>query len=409
MTGANSEHRFPRWCSRVVVVTTRFPEMSGGAKFVENFSMALQTAGIAVEVVSLWPGRGDPPVPTYTVIERETLHRNPVLRGARSATSRLLGVGRLLYKKLDWRRLRRAYARRMRSLDSSTLVVLSDVGPASFLADCGFTWSQDGPLVVAQHHSAFDALGGHQGLRERIVKTFSSVDGFVALTPDDAQKFGELLGVPSVAIANPVRDDETADIACIARRGRHAEAVVLARLSPEKQLDLLVRAFTAATGSERLRHWRLKIYGDGPERERLSSLIDESGEGGRVELCGRTDDVQEALSRASINLLSSKYEGTPMSFVEAAQQGVASLSFDSSPGVRAMIAELGGYLVQSTDDEGAYAEALRSALAAPEELSRRGMIARRSISRYESGNVLAAWADFVSELHERRTREAKAS
>ena len=130
--------------------------------------------------------------------------------------------------------------------------------------------------------------------------------------------------------------------------------VCLARLSPEKDLETLIRAF------RRLRpECRLLILGEGPQRECLQHQVEQLGLAGRVELAGALDNPYALLARASAFALSSRVEGLPGALLEALACSVPVVATDS-PGGCAEILGHGRYgrLVPVGDDE-----ALASALA----------------------------------------------
>ncbi len=68
----------------------------------------------------------------------------------------------------------------------------------------------------------------------------------------------------------------------------------------------------------RSRPARLVIFGEGPERARIESLRRDLGLEADVDLAGVTDNPYAAMSRASLFVLSSRFEGLPTVLVEAA-------------------------------------------------------------------------------------------
>jgi glycosyltransferase involved in cell wall biosynthesis len=96
--------------------------------------------------------------------------------------------------------------------------------------------------------------------------------------------------------------------------------LMLGRLSAQKRPDLAVQAFALARrgrdGAE------LHLVGDGPWRERTEALVRELGVGGSVRFLGLADDVPALLARAACVILSSDYEGCPLSVIEAMAAGV---------------------------------------------------------------------------------------
>ncbi|WP_285009807.1 glycosyltransferase [Pedobacter faecalis] len=128
----------------------------------------------------------------------------------------------------------------------------------------------------------------------------------------------------SVVISNPIMDE--LDDFSVHRRKR---IVGVGRLSEEKGFDLLIRAFSQL---ENRHHYSLEIYGDGPQRSVLESLINSLGMSELVELKGRVDRVVDHIADAEIFVLSSYLEGMPNALIEAMSMGLACISTDFPSG-----------------------------------------------------------------------------
>jgi len=77
----------------------------------------------------------------------------------------------------------------------------------------------------------------------------------------------------------------------------------------QKGFDLLIPAWSLV--AKRHPEWRLLIYGDGVLRRRLEGMIEALELDRRVELPRATGDMGQAMSGASVFVLSSRYEGFP--------------------------------------------------------------------------------------------------
>jgi glycosyltransferase involved in cell wall biosynthesis len=98
--------------------------------------------------------------------------------------------------------------------------------------------------------------------------------------------------------------------------------VSVGRLSPQKAMDDLIRAFASGAGPED----RLRILGEGPERGRLQALIDALGLADRVELCGVRTDHWAYVAAADALVLASGTEGMPNAVLEALALGTPVLA-----------------------------------------------------------------------------------
>jgi glycosyltransferase involved in cell wall biosynthesis len=163
----------------------------------------------------------------------------------------------------------------------------------------------------------------------------------------------------------------------------------VSRLSPEKGVDVLVRAFEGVPGE-------LAVVGDGPDRERVAALA-----GPAVRLLGRIerDELVDWYAAADAFVMPSRSETWGMSMQEAAAAGLPLIASEA-PGAGYDLIEEGvnGFRVPVED-----VEALRRALtrvAIDEAFRERARPRTLELAR---GNTPEAWAYAVAELARRVT------
>ncbi len=214
------------------------------------------------------------------------------------------------------------------------------------------------------------------------------VTRYVALTDFAKAKFVEA-GLPARKISvkpNAFAADggKRAGLpATVVRSGSSApdrlRVVYVGRLSPEKGVDVLLRAWALLCES-----WSggsrptLTIVGEGSEIEALGSLADEHGLSDSVRFAGALPREQALAELSSASLLvfpSLWYETFGLTILEAASQGVPAVV--TGIGCHASLVQDGvtGRHVPS-GDSAALAAALRELLADPAELRRMGAAAR---------------------------------
>ncbi|HWV22859.1 MAG TPA: glycosyltransferase [Thermomicrobiales bacterium] len=153
------------------------------------------------------------------------------------------------------------------------------------------------------------------------------------------------------------------------------------RLHPQKDFHSLLRAFALIAGevSE-----DLVIVGDGPERGSLEATARELGIADRVRMPGFSDAIWSLMKSASCFAMSSKYEGLPLTMLEALAAGAPVVSFDCDYGPREVITHrVDGVLVSPGDVDG-LARAIREVLLDREfagSLSRNGQARARDFDR----------------------------
>ena len=122
------------------------------------------------------------------------------------------------------------------------------------------------------------------------------------------------------------------------------------RLQDVKRMDLMIRLFAKA--QEQLKNAQLHIYGDGPNREKLQTLIHDLKMDGYVFLEGYCREVHKTLAENDVYLMTSLQEGFPNALSEAMAVGLPSVSFRCHDGVAELAQnERAGFTVEEGNQE----------------------------------------------------------
>jgi glycosyltransferase involved in cell wall biosynthesis len=184
-------------------------------------------------------------------------------------------------------------------------------------------------LVGQEHMNLYEHA---ETIQAAVQRRYGALDVLSVLTPRDRKAYRQHLPrrVPVVRIPNTVRDMGPV------RADLSAKTVLAAgRLTRQKGYDRLIH--TWASVAEDHPDWHLRICGDGPGREKLERLISEREVEAHVTLAGAAQDLGAEMARASIFVLSSRWEGLPLVLLEAMSVGMAVVSFDCPTGPRAVI------------------------------------------------------------------------
>ena len=92
--------------------------------------------------------------------------------------------------------------------------------------------------------------------------------------------------------------------------------IFLGRLSEEKNVDLIIKAWAEAKSKLSDNTWRLLIYGDGHQRTYLEQLASELNVSDQTLFMGYTHNVYDILIQSQIAISASEYEGLPLSVLE---------------------------------------------------------------------------------------------
>jgi len=228
------------------------------------------------------------------------------------------------------------------------------------------------PLQRRLKRMASRRLAAHVAVGEQAART---VESYVGLPTGSVSTIYN--GVPEARPTEPKRVSSGPTVGS------------LARLVPQKGLDLLIPALTACPNVTAV------VVGDGEEREPLERAAREAGIAGRFVITGWTTEPRAYLAGFDVFVLPSRYEGFPLSIVEAMLAGLPVVAADVGSVSEAVIDGETGLLV-APDDPGALADAIRSLLSDPEQRRRMG----------ENGRELArarftaqAMADRFEELY----------
>ncbi|RSL17558.1 glycosyltransferase involved in cell wall biosynthesis [Edaphobacter aggregans] len=103
-----------------------------------------------------------------------------------------------------------------------------------------------------------------------------------------------------------LRGDSTGDAALIIG--------LVGRLSKEKGVDLFIRA--AARALVEFPRARFLVLGEGPDRDKLESLIDELNIGDSLQLLGQLDNMPSIYASLDLMVSASRQEGLPIAILE---------------------------------------------------------------------------------------------
>jgi glycosyltransferase involved in cell wall biosynthesis len=243
---------------------------------------------------------------------------------------------------------------------------------------------------VVCDHNHFDARSRPwRWLRARLYPRVAAV---VSLTEADRPRFAALnRRCEVIANASALRADTPVD---------GAEPVVLAvgRHVAQKGLDLLLAAWPAVTAA--VPGARLVIAGDGPLTAQLQAQARALGVERSVEWRAPTREIEALYRGAAVFALPSRYEGLPLSLLEAQALGLPAVAFDCPTGPRDVLGDAGtaGVLVPPGDVRG-FARALIDLLNDP---GRRRRLAQAGLERsrtlFSPERHFARWTTLLTEV-----------
>lgn len=252
--------------------------------------------------------------------------------------------------------------------------------------------ARDGVVLIGQEHLHY---GAHKpGILGEIHEWYPRLDAVVTLTEADRAEYANVLEghrTRVYTIGNGLPGT-------VHPRSRLDNRVIVAagRLVRVKGYDRLLDAFAKVV--QKRPDWKLRIYGDGTHAGRLGRQARALGLHNNVVFMGSTRDMEGELAKASLHVITSRFEGFGMTIVEAFGCGVPVVSFDCPQGPREIITNGHDGLLVPDGDTDAFGDAVLSLIDHPDELRRLAENGRQTAGRYAIGAVADRWDEVFADL-----------
>lgn len=275
-------------------------------------------------------------------------------------------VKRIVGKILRLRRL-------MRQNPTATFVVMLPFETLyTFLAAWGL------PCRVV--YSLRNDPGNMNTRRDRFIlrHIYPRADAIVFQTEDAKSFFPESVQKKGIIIPNPLSGS-------LPERWvgtRKEEIVTVGRLTEQKNIPMLLRAFAAV--HEKHSDWNLSIYGQGELQEKLEKFCEKLRISQSVKFCGFTENVVQKINTSGVFAMASDYEGISNAMLEALATGVPCVCTDCPiGGARMMIRDHENGILVPVGDTQAMTQALLEVIETPglaEQLSKNSVSIRDELS-----------------------------
>ncbi len=216
-------------------------------------------------------------------------------------------------------------------------------------------------------------------------------NAFVTLTEKDKDAWGlpNCLCIPNFSIfeSSGRRADPTSH-----------RVIAVGRLDEQKGFDRLLDIWEKVTNSSSYdASWKLYIFGEGTDHGKLQNQIEENGISDSAFLMGSTNHLLDEYCASSIQVMTSRFEGFPLTLIEGMSCGLVPIAYDCKQGPSEIITEDAGCLIEEGDEK-AFVRALLHLMEDEEERrirSGQALVRSRAFSR---NTIMPRWRELFLRL-----------
>ena len=291
-----------------------------------------------------------------------------------------------------------------RELEQFIYEVKPDIVVSTFTNDSDFLYKlKDGSKKVLEFHFSHEGFKsqmkyGPQTLKNKLLLTYrlkkheriaKKYDAFVVLTHEDAESWK---GYDNLHVIHNMLSFESQETsACMEKR-----VIAVGRLDFQKKFDRLINIW--ALVNKECPEWELDIFGQGVDRECMQKQIHLLGLEKVITINPPTKKIGEEYQKSSIFVMTSTYEGLPMTLLEAISYGIPCVSYLFPCGPRDIIENgKNGYIIEEGDKE-KFAQRLVELMKNDELRQEMGGNAKESSNKYNVDNTMEQWLALFSKM-----------
>lgn len=174
--------------------------------------------------------------------------------------------------------------------------------------------------------------------------------------------------------------------------------ISVGRLSYQKNFENLIEVAKLVLPENP--EWSWDIYGEGDQRDHLSNLIEQYDLSKQINLKGRVDNLYEIYNEYAFLVMTSRYEGFPMTLLEGMAHGLPLVSYDILTGPNEIIEHgLNGFLVEPFNSN-EMAELIKQVMSTDEIRIDMSIKNRSLCKKYTLNEIIQAWKDIFNQLSE---------
>lgn len=243
--------------------------------------------------------------------------------------------------------------------------------------------------IVSWEHFNFRSNNGikHRDYARKLSAKYA--DYIIVLTNADLKEYKTKLDLkcPIIRIYNPIVGN--------IKNCKLNNKIVLAsgRFTYQKNFQELIEIWHKVNKKD----WKLIICGDGEDYEEISKMI-KNKKLENVIIPGFCQNMEDYYMKASIYVMTSRYEGFPMVLLEAQQHAIPLVAYDCFTGPSEIIEnQKNGYLIEY-DNREEFVEKLTNLMTDAKKLKQFSNYSKKVIKKYDIKNCIEDWENLIKEL-----------
>lgn len=245
-------------------------------------------------------------------------------------------------------------------------------------------------IKIAQEHNHHN---GNNKIIDNTIKSLKNIDYFMPVSKELYEFYkdkvsAECVYIPSSLDFYPPNPSKL----------QNKNFISVGRLSKEKGYADLIRIFAEIVKKDN--EAKLRIVGDGDERESLEKEVKQLRLSKNVELCGAKgkEELNKLYFDSSIYLMASYTESFGLVLIEAQSYGIPIVVFDSAQGAKEIVTDgENGFLISERNEE-AFAQKSIELLESMEFREKLGANGRKNSEKYKKDVVMQEWKEFLKKI-----------
>lgn len=221
--------------------------------------------------------------------------------------------------------------------------------------------------VVVSVRAKFEMEYPSKGMMLAMKYTFPKAAGIVLQSRGAAACLPDRIRRKTIVLPNSINPDF---IRQPFKGTRDKVIVSVGRVDANKNHKLIIDSFNKI--KDEYPEYKLVIYGDGPDRDKLTKYVSDNGLGDKVTFMGSVPDVADRIQSASMFILASDMEGMPNALIEAMSLGLPCITTDCMYDTSELIQDNSNGIVVPKNDTIKMSEAIKILLDDPEYASKLG-------------------------------------